>query len=82
MKLLQKKNCLVTNMCAGSVPHNKTCLKVNMSADPVAMMAGLLVGASRTNMHTGLVQLKLPADPVQQYPAFLLVGYHCNIHYC
>ena len=24
----------------------------------------------------------MPADPVQQYPAFLLVGFNCNIHYC
>ena len=24
----------------------------------------------------------MPADPVQQYPALLLVGFNCNIHYC
>ena len=24
----------------------------------------------------------MPADPVQQYPAFPLVGCKCNIHYC
>ena len=63
-------------MCAGSVPHNQTCVMVIMSADPVTMMAW---GA-------GLVQVEhicnIPADPVQQYPAFLLVGCHCNIHYC
>ena len=31
---------------------------VNMAAAPVAMMAGCLSGASRTDMHTGRVQLK------------------------
>ena len=24
----------------------------------------------------------MPADPVHQYPAFLLVGFNCTIHYC
>ena len=24
----------------------------------------------------------MPADPVQQYPAFMLVWFNCNIHYC
>ena len=37
-------NCLVSDMCAGSVPHNQTCVMVNMSADLVAMMPGQLVG--------------------------------------
>ena len=36
-------NCLVSDICAGSVPQNQTCVMVNMSADPVATMAGLLV---------------------------------------
>ena len=31
---------------------------VNMAAAPVAMMAGCLSGASRTDMHTGRVQHK------------------------
>ena len=39
-----RHNCLVSDMYAGSVPHNQTCAMVNMSADPVAMMPGLLVG--------------------------------------
>ena len=38
-----EQNCLVSDMCTGHVPHNQTCLMVNMSADPVKMMAGLLV---------------------------------------
>ena len=29
---------------AGPVPHNQTGVMVNMSADPVAMVPGLLVG--------------------------------------
>ena len=24
----------------------------------------------------------MPTDPVQRYPAFQLVGFNCNIHYC
>ena len=36
--------CLVSDMCAGQWPHNQTCVMVNMSADPVAMMPGQLVG--------------------------------------
>ena len=43
MKLLQKKKILVSDMCAGPVPHNQTCAMINMSADQMAMMAGLLV---------------------------------------
>ena len=39
-----RHNCLVSDMYAGPVPHNQTCAIVNMSADPVAMMLGLLVG--------------------------------------
>ena len=31
-------------MHAGPVPHNQACVMVNMSADPVAMIPGLLVG--------------------------------------
>ena len=42
MKLLQKKR-LVSDMCVGPVPHNLTCVMLNMSADPVAMMTGLKV---------------------------------------
>ena len=42
VKLLQT-NCLVSGMYAGPVPHNQTCVMVNMSADPVAMMPVLLV---------------------------------------
>ena len=41
---LYRHNCLVSDMYAGSVPHNQTCVMVNMSADPVAMMPGQLVG--------------------------------------
>ena len=39
-------------MCTGPVPHtsNQTCLTVNMSADPVGMMAGLLVWCKK-NRH-------------------------------
>ena len=37
-------------MCAGPVPHNQTCVMINMSADPVAMMPGQLVG-SKYNRH-------------------------------
>ena len=39
-------------MCAGHVPLNQTCVIVNMSADPVAMMPGLLVGRKK-NRHAG-----------------------------
>ena len=43
MKLLQNKlHCLVSDMCTGPVPHNQTCLMVNMSADPVGIIAGLV----------------------------------------
>ena len=34
---------LGSDMYAGTVPHNQTCVMVNMSADPVAMMPRLLV---------------------------------------
>ena len=40
-------------MCTGPVPHNQTCLTVNMSADPVGMMAGLLVWCIYNRHHTG-----------------------------
>ena len=43
VKLLQN-NCLVSDLYAGPGPHNHTCAMVNMSADPVAMIPGLLVG--------------------------------------
>ena len=36
---------LVSDMCACPVPHNQTYVMVNMSADPVAMMSGQLVGS-------------------------------------
>ena len=39
-----RRNCLVSDMCAGPVPHNQTCVMVNIYADPVAMMPGQLVG--------------------------------------
>ena len=42
MKLLQKKT-LGSDMCSGFVPHNQTCVMLNMSADPAAMMTGLMV---------------------------------------
>ena len=51
-----EQNCWVSDLCTGHVPHNQTCLMVNMPADPAGMMAGLLgcwSGASRTDMHTG-----------------------------
>ena len=63
-------------MYAGPVPHNQTCVMVNMSADPVAMMPGQLVGI-KLNRYA-----HMPADPVQQYQAFLLVRFNYNIHYC
>ena len=34
--------CLVSDMCTGPVPHNQTCLMVNVSDDPVGIMAWLL----------------------------------------
>ena len=34
---------LVSDRCGGPVLHNQTCIMVKMSADPVAIMAGLLV---------------------------------------
>ena len=37
------QNCLVSYMCTGHVPRNQTCLMVNMSADPLEIMAWLLV---------------------------------------
>ena len=40
-------------MYAVPVPDNQTCAMVNMSADPVEMMPGQLVGRNRTDMHTG-----------------------------
>ena len=42
VKLLQITR-LVSEMCVGPVPHNQTCVMLNMSADPVAMMTGLMV---------------------------------------
>ena len=42
VKLLRKK-LLDSDMYAGPMPHNQICIMVNMSAGPVAMMAGLLV---------------------------------------
>ena len=45
---------------------------VNMFADPVTMIGGLV--QVRTDMHTGRCSLNMPADQVQQYQAFLLVG--------
>ena len=39
-----RHNFLVSDMCAGPVTHTKTCVMVNMSADPVAMMPGQRVG--------------------------------------
>ena len=38
-----EQNYLVSDICTGPLPHNQTCLMVNMSADHVGMMAGLLV---------------------------------------
>ena len=83
VKLLQKK-CLVSDMCAGPVPHNQTCIMIKMSADPVAMMAGLLVLCSldRHAYWQGEAWTDMPAEPVQQLPTFLLVGCNCNLHYC
>ena len=43
LKLLQKQ-LLDSGMYAGPVAHNQTCVMVNMSADPVAMMPVQLVG--------------------------------------
>ena len=36
-------NPLGFRMCVGPVPHNQTCVMLNTSADPVAMMDGLMV---------------------------------------
>ena len=63
-------------MYAGPVPHNQTWVMVNMSADPIAMMPGQLVVRKKNRL------AHMPADPVQHYQAFLLVGFYCNIHYC
>ena len=52
VKLLQN-SCLISDMCAGPVPHNQTCVMVNMSADPVAIMPGLLV-MRKLNRHAHL----------------------------
>ena len=41
---LYRHDCLVSEMCASPVPQNQTCVMVNMSAGPVAMMPGQLVG--------------------------------------
>ena len=46
-----------------------------MSAEPVAMMPGQLIGRNE-NRHANWPDVTLtdiPTDPVQQYPAFLLV---------
>ena len=43
VKLL-RHNYIVSDMCAGLMPHNQTCVMVNMSADPVDMMPWQLVG--------------------------------------
>ena len=61
-----------------------TCVMVKMSADPVTIMAGLLVWY-KYNRHVhwpGAAWIDMPDGPVQQYPAFLLVGCNFNIHYC
>ena len=42
VNLLQTQ--LLSDMCAGPVPHYQKCVMVYMSADPVAMMPGQLVG--------------------------------------
>ena len=39
-----RRSCLVSDMYAGPVPDNQTCVMVNMSADLVEMMPGQLVG--------------------------------------
>ena len=52
-------------MCAGSVPHNQTCIMVNMSADPEAMMPGQLVGKSRTDMRTSPIILEQTCPLIQ-----------------
>ena len=44
MKLLQTYLLGFRHTCAGLVPHNQTCVMVNTSADPVAMM---LLGAGQ-----------------------------------
>ena len=77
VKLLQN-NFLFSDMYAGPVPHNQTCVIVNMSADPVAWMPGQLVGRKH-NRHAhwpNVTRTDMPADLVQQYPAFLLVGFN------
>ena len=50
----------------GPVPHNQTCVMVNMSADPVAMMPGQLVGISRTDIANwaDVTLTDMPADAV------------------
>ena len=81
--MLVEFNC---NRCARRPGATATNMPVgsNKSADHVTMMPGLLVGRKQNRLaHWPYVTLTdMPADPVQQYPAFLLVGCSFNIHYC
>ena len=43
LKVLCWPGVFVSDMCDGSMPQNQTRVMVNMSTDPVAIMAGLLV---------------------------------------
>ena len=70
MKLLQKK-CLVSDMCAGPVPQNQIYVMVNMSADPMTMMAWLLVWCkwnrhSHWPRHACKSSLTVPGIPVSR----------------
>ena len=91
MKLLQKKKRLVYYMCAGSVPHNQTCVMLNMSAKPCGndyWAAGLvqveltrpLVGCN-LNRHACCSSATVPSIPVShvQLQHTLLVV-RCNLH--
>ena len=56
---------LVSDMCAGSMPHNQTCVMVKMSTDPVAKMAGLLVWY-KYNRHAHWSNAWVPSIPVSR----------------
>ena len=56
---------LVSDMCAGSMPHNQTCVMVKMSTDPVAIMAGLLVWY-KYNRHAHWSNAWVPGIPVSR----------------
>ena len=79
-----RHNCLVSDMCAGPLPHNQTCVMVNMSAVPVAMVPGSWSGEQtctlagcNLNRHARWSSATVPSIPVNWVQPF-----NCNIHYC